>query len=367
MFVDIWRWCREYDNQALREGNHQKQQLMQLLIQAERYKDRTQHDEALSFYDEGRQLAKSLNEPCWELLFESLIAETHVYYRADKKKGLDTMIRVATRSYQPAYQYCLMRSRVLCNLAALYFQLDFFGYEDKIREMLDVIQSDIPLDEDTYLRMRQLEADFHFEHERFDAAKEQTLVTMAQSHGNAFRMRTAYHVLHRIAFAQGEIDLALTYARETERYAIQCVTPRRTAEAILWEASYERRLQLPTAWQTLSRAMNFYKDYELPLVGNYYSALCDYYEQDNKPDKAMELRQEQMKTAPDFGSFSYIVETHIDLCRLMGRIGLPLDDALQQASAAATDCLKPDVYVERLKRIENGDYFEYDWQRGEQR
>jgi hypothetical protein len=125
-------------------------------------------------YEQGRQLAKTLKEPCWELLFESLVAETHVYYRADKKIGLDTMIRVATRSYQPAYQYCLMRSRVLCNLAALYFQLDFFGYEAKIREMLDVIQSDIPLDEDTYLRMRQLEADFDFEHERLALPKKNT-------------------------------------------------------------------------------------------------------------------------------------------------------------------------------------------------
>jgi hypothetical protein len=367
MFVDIWRWCREFDYQAQREGNHQKQQLMPLLIKAERYKDLTQLDTAISFYEQGQRLAKSLNEPCWELLFESLIAETHVYYRADKKKGLDTMIRVATRSYQPAYQYCLMRSRVLCNLAALYFQLDFFGYEDKIREMLDVIQSDIPLDEDTYLRMRQLEADFHFEHERFEEAKAQTLVTLAESHNNAFRMRTAYHVLHRIAFAQGEIALALDYSRETEKYAVQCVTPRRTAEAILWEAAYERRLQMSTAWQTLSRAMTFYRDYDLPLVGNYYSALCDYHEQDNKLEKALELRQEQLQSAPDFGSNSYIVETHIDLCRLMGRMGLALADALKQAREATVDCLKPDVYIERLKRIENGDYYDYAWQRGQQR
>ena len=27
------------------------------------------------------------------------------------------------------------------------------------------------------------------------------------------------------------------------------------------------------------------------------------------------------------------------------------------------DCLKPDVYLERLKRIENGDYYPFDWQR----
>lgn len=366
MYVDIWRWCREYDNQARREGHHQKQQLMRLLNQAERYKDRTHFDAAIGMYDEARRLAITLQEPCWELLFESLIAETHVYYRADKKTGLDMMIRAATRSYQPAYQYCLMRARVLCNLAALYFQRDFFGYEDKIREMLDIIQSDIPLDEDSDLRMRQLEADFDFEHEHYAAAKEKTLSTMAQSHNNVFRMRTAYHVLHRLAFAEGDISLALEYARETEKYALKCITPRRTAEAILWQASYERRLQTASAWQTLSRGMAHYRDYELPQAGNYYTALCDYYEQDGKPEKALELRREQLLSAPDFGSVSYIVETHIDLCRLLGQMDLPLDEALQQARTSANACLKPTVYLARLQLIETGDYHEYDWQRRKQ-
>jgi hypothetical protein len=363
MFVDIWNWCREYDIQAYREGNQLKQQLMKHLNQAERFKDRTHFTEAIATYNEGMRLAKKLNEPCWELLFESLIAETHVYYRADKNTGLDGMIRAAARSYQPTYQYCLMRARVLCNLAALYFQRDFFGYEDKIREMLDVIQSDIPLDEDSYLRMRQLEADFDFEHERYAACKEKTLATLAESHHNVFRLRTAYHSLHQLAFAEGDMSLALNYARETEKYALQCVTPRRTAEAILWEAMFERRLQMTTAWQTLNRGLAYYQSYELPLAGNYYTAVCDYYEQDNQPEKALQLRREQLQAAPDLGSVSYIVETHIDLCRLLGRMGQPLDTALQQARESTKNCLKPDIYLERLKRIENGDYTQFDWQR----
>ncbi|MDQ7023926.1 MAG: hypothetical protein Q9P01_07225 [Anaerolineae bacterium] len=362
MYVDIWRWCREYDNQARREGHQQKQQLMRLLSQAERYKDRTHFDAAIDLYGLARRLAITLHEPCWELLFESLLAETHIYYRADKKTGLDIMIRAATRSYQAAYQTCLMRARVLCNLAILYFQLDFFGYEDKIREMLDIIQSDIPLDEDSDLRMRQLDADFDFEHDYYASAKEKTLLTMAQSHNNVFRMQTAYHVLHRLAFAEGDIALALDYARETEVYALKCVTPRRTAEAILWQANYERRLQTASAWQTLSRGMAYYRDYDIPRAANYYSAVCDYYEEDKQPQKALDLRRNQLQSAPELGSVSYEIEVHIDLCRLLGRMDLPLDEALQEARLSTNACLKPTVYLQRLQAIENGDYYEYEWQ-----
>jgi hypothetical protein len=141
------------------------------------------------------------------------------------------------------------------------------------------------------------------------------------------------------------------------------VTPRRTAEAILWQAAYERRLLQATAWQTLSRGLAYYQTYTLPLAANYYSALCDYYEQDGQPAQALALRHEQVKVAPDLGSVSYIVESHIDLCRLLGRMGQPIDDAIKQAHELTSACLKPTIYLERLQRIENGDYYQFDWQR----
>jgi hypothetical protein len=72
-----------------------------------------------------------------------------------------------------------------------------------------------------------------------------------------------------------------------------------------------------------------------------------------------------LQAAPDLGSVSYIVETYIEICRLLGRMGQALDEALQQARASTKDCLKPDVYLERLKRIEDGDYYQFEWQRNQ--
>lgn len=365
MFVDFWRWCQDYDLQAWREGHPQKKQLLPLMRQAERLKDNARFDEALQILETGLVLAQKLHEPCWEMLFESLIAETHIYYRADKQAGLDRLVRAATRSYQEAYQQCLMRARVLCNLAAVYFDRDFFGYEDQIREMLDVIANDVPLDEDTYLRMKQLKADFLLEHEQYDAAYEAIQALMPEVEGRPFRERTAYYVLHRIAFAKGDIPLALDYAKATENYAIQCYAPRRVAEAILWIAAYERHLHLPTAWHSLQRGLGQFQQYDLPRADDYYNALCDYYEQDGHRDKALQLREEQVAVASKIGSASYVVEAHLEHCRLLGRMGRPLDGALENARNSTADLLKPDVYLDRLKRIENGDYFQFDWQRGQ--
>jgi hypothetical protein len=47
----------------------------------------------------------------------------------------------------------------------------------------------------------------------------------------------------------------------------------------------------------------------------------------------------------------------------VGRVGKPIEPALKNAHKLAKRLTNPDLYLERLKRIEDGDYYEFDWQK----
>jgi hypothetical protein len=40
-----------------------------------------------------------------------------------------------------------------------------------------------------------------------------------------------------------------------------------------------------------------------------------------------------------------------------------LSAAMQEAKAIAMSSRKPDIYLERLKRIEDGQFYEFEWQK----
>ena len=49
--------------------------------------------------------------------------------------------------------------------------------------------------------------------------------------------------------------------------------------------------------------------------------------------------------------------------RQLGRMGRDFSQELQAAQAIARTSRKPEIYLERLERIEKGDFYEFAWQK----
>ena len=103
-------------------------------------------------------------------------------------------------------------------------------------------------------------------------------------------------------------------------------------------------------------------DNSLPKRGTYYHTLCEYYELTGDIERAYNLRQEQMIaiTALSLTEQSF---AHLHYCRLLGRMGKPLDTALANARALTKNMKRADLYLEHVQRIEDGKYYLYDWQK----
>jgi hypothetical protein len=364
MYVDLWGWFHASARNANLNNDRERLRYNELAHRGWAYRRTAQPDEALLVFEEGEAIAKRLGDHCWELFFQYWCAEMLFYHKVDQQAALDYAIRVATRAYKEQYLNCPIRSRVYFVVADIYYAIDFYSYQDKIREMLDYLQNEVPMDQDTDLRARHMRAEFEMEFERYDAARILVEEYMPDAQGNDFRMRSGYNMLRRIAYANGNVQLALNYSLQTDKYAIETQSQGIIASQKLWQSVYYKRLGRDDIARTCHlTGIDLHDRYDLPRWPGYYDALCEYLELNGEAARALTLRESQLEDMKAHNSIYNESVSHVDYCRLLGRFGKPLDAALQAARILAQRMTKPELYLERLQKVEDGNYYDFEWQR----
>jgi hypothetical protein len=349
---------------AILNRDIERQKYNDLAYRGWAYRRTAQPDEAFMVFQEGEALAKKLGDYCWELFFQYWCAEMLFYHKVDQQAALDYAIRIATRAYKEQYLECPIRSRVYFVVADIYYAIDFFSYQDKIREMLDYLQNEVPMDQDTDLRARHMRAEFEMEFERYDAAQGLVEEYMPDAQGNDFRLRSGYNMLRRVAYARGHVQTALDYSLETDKYAIRTQSQGIIASQKLWQAVYHKRLGRDALARSCHlNGIELHERFSLPRWPSYYDALCEYLELNAETERALSLRQAQLEDMKEHHSVYNESMSHLDYCRLLGRLGKPIEAALQAACLLIDRMTKPDLYLKRLKKIEESNFYDFDWQR----
>ena len=357
MYVDLWGWFnRDFKHDALRE----------LSYRGWRYMRVAQPDLAYQTFMEGHEKAKNLKLPCWELYFEYWACEVLIYNTVDRQRALDQTVRLAARAHQQQYQECPVLGRVYFILADIYSEIDVYGYEDKIREALDGIEAgNIPMDIDTHLRVMHVRAYFDYAFEQYDEAekKVQEYLPIAVDEYNSHRQHDAYRMLRCVETVRGNFHLAHSFAKQAEIHGEQMGFPNGVAEERVWQGIFLLLMgqdkEAHTAYQS---GIGHFEQYKLEPWLAWYDGQCLYFELKGDSEQALKLRYKQFEQTYMRTSIFNEGQTHLQLCRLLGRMGKPLDDAIQQAKAVASRMRKPDFYLKKLGEIEQGKYDEYDWQ-----
>jgi len=364
MHADLWGWFNRYTTQAFMEGNPLKQRLALVYDQGWEALRAEESERALALFQEGLDIARRLREPCWELFFEYWSAETYIFYLTDYKTGLDRAVKMAARAHKDAYLPCPVRARVYYTLLYTYFLMDALGYEDKIREMLDYMEREIPLDTDTQQRMQYIRAGMAFALEDYDACEREIQQYMDMCVGNTHRESGGYNMLRRIAYARGDVRLAFDYAYQFEHRSRRARLQNSVSHALICQGTYAQFLgQTERAAKLIEQGKAHHARYGLKRMSTYFDHLCQYHELLEEPEEALRLREEQLAEMREIDSVDYITYVHLQHCRLRGRMGLDLTDALQAAYEAAGKLLKPQQYLDKLKRVESGDYTQYEWEK----
>ncbi len=364
MRIDLWEWFNRFATHAYLENNSDKQRIVQLYDLGWEALRAEKHQQALDYFENGLQLARTLRLPCFELFFDYWCAETLVFYQNDYRTGLDRAIKMGARAHQDQYLECPVRGRAYYTLMYVYYAMDAIGYEDKIREMIDYMLAEIPLDDDTYQRMMYTKSSLAFTLDDYEQSRQIIESYIALTIGNAHRQSGGYNMLRMNAFANGDVEQAIALAHTGELYARVARLENSVALSLLWQALYAHYLDEPERAHTLYRqGQDHYTRFDLQPLPEYYDAVCQYLEKRGDIEQALSMRQQQIATITDVGSVSYTAYSHLAYVRLLGRSGQDITDALAQAHQASQALLKPQHFLDKLKKVESGNYYQYDWQK----
>jgi tetratricopeptide (TPR) repeat protein len=365
MRSDLWGWFNRYAAEAFLEGHPLKQKMPHLYDLGWEALRAEKPEEALGHFEEGLRIAYLLNDPCWDLYFDYWATETHIFYQNNYKIGLDRAVKVAARAHQERYQACPIRARVYYSLMYVYYAMDAIGYEDKIREMVDFMEREIPLDDDTYQRIQYTRASLAFALDDYDEAENLIQHYLDITLGNPHRQAGGFNMLRQISYARGKIVTAFDYGYQSELFAKVARLQTSVASALLWQAVSAIRLgQKERAALLHQSGKAHHERYQLKPLPGYYNSVCEYLELSGDTEQALNLRELEIKSISEVGSVDYTAEAHLQYARLLGRMGRDVKEALAQAYEAAAALQRPQRYVDKLKKLEAGDFYEYEWQKG---
>lgn len=347
----------------------QPSDLMQRLRQYEQlgwlnlYNDAT--IEAQRSFELGQQFAKQNDLPCWDILFEFYVCQIYVYYTFDLQAAVDAAVRLTTRLSKMEVQACRERMLVYGILVHAYFYRDCLGYEKEIRVALQYIESELPTDSEAILRVEYIRTELDFEYGNYDAVQERLMQYLAKAeNSHSYRQADGCRVGHLLSYALGDFAMARDYAVRNVQYSYDGQHQRGIADALIWQAVYTLKIgEEGEAQKVLQQALDHYKRFNLAPALTYFDALCEFHEISGDMKRVLALREQQFSDLHLRGSLHDLAKAHLQYCRLLGRMGKPLDAAIEQARTFINTLQVPAQHHAALKHIENGDYYQFDWQR----
>jgi hypothetical protein len=365
MLVDLWGWFNNYHQEAVEKGDVVRQRLAKLAYEGWEYRRLAQAEKAIRAFEEGRSLAKGLDEPCWEVFHEMWVAVIHLFVQYDYQKAQDMLVRLVAEVRKDKYRYCLIKGQIIFLLAKIYSLLDLGAYESEIVKLLDYLEAEVGMDRDTYLQLLATRAEIEMYHKRYEAARDRSQELINQSEGMDFRLYDGYRLLRRIAFAQGELVSALEYNRVAQKHSIamniqDCIADEKLWEAVLLKYSGDDS----SAREKYYAALAHYQQYNLPREGDYRVANTEYLELDKRFDEAIALAESVLAVLNNQASLSYQIDAYCVYIALLGRCGKDFSEPLAKAKDIAKRSGNPEPLLSRLAWIEAGNYFEYEWQKG---
>jgi hypothetical protein len=351
-FVDLWGWVNHSRSEAWRSGDETRMRLTNLYQEAWDIIEEDPH-RALALHREGVQLAQQLQEPCWQLFHKYWCIETYMFYLLDMKEAKRLAVDLAVEARKPVYEHCPIRAQIYRTLIESYLFSDPIGYADQIRENLGYLENQVPLDEDTWRLIPSRRYILALCFDQFEEAHRHALTYLERSQNDDFRLYNAYIALCRITFEFRELDRLFDYAQTGEIHARR--ENRRKGIAILqiYQAICRQlRGQEKDARRLVRQAQRHIGS--IAADEEVFESLAWYYEICGEFENALNERTKMISFAQKGGYGHEEIEARIECCKLMVKLGLPIEKEATEARDRAKQMLKPDHYLRKLDTLETG-------------
>jgi tetratricopeptide (TPR) repeat protein len=352
-YVQLWDWFNQFEQEARRAGDQERIRLIQLHREAWNLRLKNPQ-QAYTFCMQGTQLARQLGEPCMELFHEYWATEMLLVYLIRVNDGLDLAHKIVTKSSQPRYASCPVRGRTYITLVSAYYSLDAIGYQQKISDMIEFMEREIPMDSDTHRRLQGHRVRLWMNKEDYATAEEEAIQYLSMSEGDIFREVDAYQLLTRITYYRGSEDKALQYAALRAERTKDLNDMQAHAASLMWQALILRkRGDEDEAQRLFIQSMVQYNTLGMEKNREYYEALCRFYDVKKEYEKSLVVRDEQIERVKQLGDLYWLFDTHYRRCWLLKQLNRLTPVDVEMAKMTATALQDSKKHLARLKEFED--------------
>ena len=356
-----WAWIQEYQADAKAKGDAVRLRMSRIGREAWAYRE-SDPAKAQAIYEEGLRLAKHLGEPWWVMYYTQRKLQALMLWRCCYGETLGIAVESALEARKPQYAAYPHRFTVYIHLVLAYVGVDPAGYKAEIRQAIGSLERDIHrFPEDGFL--------LEFAKRRFalgigdlDGARESAARSLRVAEEGVSRNAANFHLtfvyedLCGIDFMRGDPESLAKHAALGEEKARLSGEQMPLVEFHLWRALLARRSGDETQALSLRRtAIARMSRLKHPPTFHWFNALCAWSLDENDLPAALRVRDRELATIAGCGQLAYECYCHVERCRLLARMGRPLDEAMAAARDAAGKLRDPAPRLADLDRIAHGE------------
>jgi hypothetical protein len=319
----------------------------------------TDPERSVALFTRGRDEARRLNEPWWELFFESWRLTGLTSHLMDFTRALPLAVELMVRFQSPEGRAHPDWLSVLANVLYTYINVDPFGYRDEIESGFAYMDGEVPrgpVSERFVLHHRWI--CYLYETDRWSEAYELAMRSVALTdQARDANLRNwhgswALYEICRICAAMGRLEDLADHSEHLAELSERQGQLRRTrADAWIWRAVTRR-----AAGDERDASSSFHQGMALLDGLERYDSICAepiarYYELGGDLKATLGVRARELAEMTRKGRLHRACQLQIERCRLLSQLGELKVSELDAVRHSASQVRIPDRYLERLDRL----------------
>ncbi|MDB5391737.1 MAG: hypothetical protein JWM11_7383 [Planctomycetaceae bacterium] len=341
-------------------GEVERLQLVELYQEATDCHE-TDLDRSFALYTRGRDEARRLSEPWWELFFESWRLNSLTSHAMNYARALPLAMELMVLFNAPQGQSHDDRNMVLDNVLYTYINIDPFGYRNEIERGITYLNGLIeqgPAGERFVLNHRQMS--YLSATVRWGEAYDLALHTLAlvdqvtAEHTRNWHGSWTLYQLCRICHTTGRINELSGHAEHLEELSKNQSHLRRAhADAHFWQAVTQRAAgDERLASRAYQKGLRLLKDLARrdTICADPMAA---YLEASHDLQAALTIRDRELEEVTKNGMLHRGCQIQVERCRLLKRLDKLTTPDLEAARDRAGKLRTPEHFLQLISRIEN--------------
>lgn len=348
--MSVWNWIHAFMKRV--EDDPERQDLYF------RFSDALECREAdpgrtIAMFEEGRHIARDLDEPWWDLFYEHWILQTLLFYSHDYTRVVDRAVKATLEMTKPPFRDFPQRVCLHEDLIYSYVGIDPEGYAPKIEQALEYMKREVHPNLECNHCLLGCRTTFELNREKFDVAQAsaERELDLAEQKASDHYAGEALRTLCQLALHRKDYATMLELAQEGEKRIARLEREGQTAEFLMyqtvgWTAMEETR----NAQRCYGKAIPKIKGLAVPNE-ELYETLIAYQEALGDREKALRFRDRQWQIHGNRGKLLTDVRILRQRCRQLKELGRLAEADVEQAKAAIRKLRHPEPHLQRLAMI----------------